>query len=495
MITLSSPITDLKGVGKQFEKKLYELNIVTVRDLLFHFPFRWDDFSETVSITQLKPEQKMTVQGKLIEIGNKRIPFRRLTITEALVSDETGSLKIVWFNQPFLKTSLKIGETYRFSGKTKISRSELILQSPSFEATEREVTQTGGLIPVYHVTEGITPKRLRYLIRQALPAASELKEYLPAETVKRQNLIPLKEAVQQIHFPNSRAEARAGKKRLGFDELFIFQLNYQLRKASWQKNQAPKIKKNIPLIKKTLTKLPFELTNDQKLALWEIIKDCNQTLPMNRLLEGDVGSGKTVVATLAALNIAYEKYQSAIMAPTEILARQHFEKIAPLAQTFGLPAALLTNSMSVIATKSKRKIKKEKLIEKIKKSEVKLVIGTHAIIQKNITFKNLALVVVDEQHRFGVRQRSHLIKAAAKIKDGLPATIPHLLSMTATPIPRSLALTIYGDLDLSLIKQLPAGRKKIITRVVPPNARARAYQFIKKQINSRPAGFCNLPFN
>lgn len=472
---------------------LFSLGIETIRDLIFYFPFRWDDFSNTIPISRVTPDQKITIKGRVISAENKFIPFRRLTITEALISDQTASIKAVWFNQSFIKQSLEQDKEFRFSGTAKISKNSLILQSPSFEDAARKITQTGGLIPVYHVTQGITPKKLRYFIRQALPAAKKLPEYLPRQIIKNQNLIPLAKAISQIHFSGEKSSVQQAKKRLGFDELFIFQLNYQLKKAKWRKNKALKIRKNIPFIKQALKKLPFKLTDDQKIALWEIIKDSSRNIPANRLLQGDVGSGKTIVATLACLNAAQSLYQSAIMAPTEILAKQHYQKIAPLAQKFNLPCALLTNALAFISQKTSRKIKKQTLLKKIQQSKIKLVIGTHAIIQKAVSFKNLGLVIIDEQHRFGVKQRAYLLKQTQSVKDGPKTTTPHLVSMTATPIPRTLALTVYGDLDISNIKTLPAGRKKIITRVVPPQKRPQAYEFIRREIKKGRQAFIICP--
>ena len=492
-LNLNSHVSTLHRAGPQYTNKLFSLGIETLRDLLFYFPFRWDDFSQTVPISKIKPDEKITIVAKLISIKNTRTFQRRMAITEAVVSDDSDSLKIIWYNQPFLEQSLKEDQSYRFSGKAKLTAKGITLQSPSFEISSRERTQTGGLIPVYHTTEGLSPKMFRYFIRQVIPYAVDLKEYLPADIIQRQNFLSFAEAVKKIHFPENRQDISTAKRRLGFDELFIFQLSYQIKKARWQKNKAIKIERDVKFIKKILNKLPFELTKDQKIALWEIVSDCSQKIPMNRLLEGDVGSGKTIVAVIACLNASQKGYQTALMAPTEILARQHFEEIRKIASRFNIPCALLTNSLSIISRKRQRKTAKDQLLKKINKSEIKLVVGTHAVIQKNVNFKNLALVVIDEQHRFGVKQRSHLIGTTEKTKDGLLNTVPHLLSMTATPIPRTLALTVFGDLNISLIKQLPKGRREIITKIVTPRHRSQAYQFIKKQIKKGRQAFIICP--
>ncbi|MEA3273028.1 MAG: ATP-dependent DNA helicase RecG [Patescibacteria group bacterium] len=492
-INLNSPVSDLKGAGPQYTNKLFSLGVETLRDLLFHFPFRWDDFSQTVAIAKIKPDEKITIVAGLISVKNIRTFHTKMAITEAVASDNSGSLKIIWYNQPFLEQSLKEGQSYRFSGKAKLTAKGLTLQAPSFEIASREKTQTGGLIPVYHVTEGLSPKMFRYFIRQVIPYATNLKEYLPTDIIQRQNFLSFAEAVKKIHFPENRQDVMAAKTRLGFDELFIFQLSYQIKKVRWQKNKAIKIKRDVKFIKKILSKLPFELTRDQKIALWETVSDCSQTVPMNRLLEGDVGSGKTIVAVIACFNASQKGYQTALMAPTEILARQHFEEVKKIAGQFNIHCALLTNSLSISFRKRQHQSTKEQLLQKINKGEIKLVVGTHAVIQKNVNFKNLALVVIDEQHRFGVKQRSYLINTTEKTRDGLPNTVPHLLSMTATPIPRSLALTVFGDLNISLIKQLPKGRRKIITKIITPRHRSQTYQFIREQIKKGRQAFIICP--
>jgi len=492
-LELNAPVSTLKGAGPRYTNKLFSLGIETLRDLLFYFPFRWDDFSQIVPISKIKPDEKITVSAELVSIENHRAFYRKIALTEALITDNSGSLKIIWYNQPFIKQNLKEGQVYRFSGKAKLTAKGLVLQSPSFESVNREKTQTGALIPIYHTTEGLSSKMLRYFIRQVISSASYLKEYLPEDISQRHNFLPFSEAVQKIHFPKSKRDFLEARRRLSFDELFILQLNYQIKKARWQKNKALKIKKDINFIKQVLNKLPFRLTSDQKIALWEIINDCDQKIPMNRLLEGDVGSGKTIIAILACLNVSQKGYQAAIMAPTEILARQHFEEIRKIAGKFKIPCALLTNSLSILSQKRQSKIAKSKLLERIKKAKIKLVVGTHAVIQKRVNFKKLALVVIDEQHRFGVKQRSYLINTTEETKDGLPATVPHLLSMTATPIPRTLSLTVFGDLNISLIKKFPQGRKKIITKIVTPRQRPQAYQFIRKEIQKGRQAFIICP--
>ncbi|MBD3300227.1 MAG: ATP-dependent DNA helicase RecG [Candidatus Moranbacteria bacterium] len=486
---LTSSINKLKGIGFKTQNLLYNLGIETLEDLIYYFPFRWDDFSLKTPISKLKPDEKVTVKAKLIAINNSRSFYRKLAITEAIVKDETGNLKIIWYNQPFLINSLKVGQKYLFNGKTKISKGSLFLQSPSFESlNQKKIDNQTDLIPIYNVTKGITPKMLRYYIKQALPLTKKLCEFLPEEIIQNQRLVSIQKALKDIHFPKNKYDLIHAKRRLSFNELFLLQLNYQIKKAKWQKLKAKKIQKKIPFVKNFLQKLPFTLTNDQKIALWKIVQDLDSETPMNRLLEGDVGSGKTIVSAVACFSAAKSKKQAALMAPTEILAKQHFDEFLTYNKYLKLPLALLTNSLTYISTNSqKNKIKKEALIEKIKKGKIKIIIGTHSIIQKKVQFKNISLIVVDEQHRFGVEQRAHLIKNSKS------KTTPHFLSMSATPIPRTLALTIYGDLDISLIKEMPKGRKKIITKIVPPQKRNQAYTFIKEQILKGRQAFVICP--
>jgi ATP-dependent DNA helicase RecG len=349
-----------------------------------------------------------------------------------------------------------------------------------------------AFIPVYHVTEGLTPKMLRYYIKQVLPLREKAPECLPLETIRRRGLTSLSNALLGIHFPKNKQSLFLAKRRLGFEELFILQLNYQLRKKKWEKKRAISLKINLPFIKKIIKDLPFELTKDQKIALWQILKDGEKERPMNRLLEGDVGSGKTVVAAIAALNVANNGRQAALMAPTEILAQQHFYELSKIALKTKIPCCLLTRSFARSTEKGGEEIKKEALLEKIKKGKIKIIVGTHSIIQEKALFSDLVLAIIDEQHRFGVRQRLSLIKKSEK-NDGLPTITPHLLSMTATPIPRTLALTIYGDLDISLIKEMPKGRKKIITKAILPEKRPEAYRFIEQQIKKGRQAFVICP--
>jgi len=485
MYNLDTSVNKLTRVGNITAKQLNKLDINTVYDLIYYFPFRYEDFSQIVLIKDLQPQQLVTVKGKVILINNHRSFKKRMVITEALLDDDSGTIKIIWFNQPFLIKNIKIGDTLFISGKAELNRLGLQFVSPTYEKTVSQTVNTAKIIPVYSVTEKLTQKQLRFLINLALKSLPLLNDWLPEKIINKYQLLPLVKALQEIHFPSDFKLLDQARYRLKFNELFLIQLQSQLNRQFLSKNQAPPIKFKKKEIKKFVTNLPFTLTNDQKKAAWQILLDLEKKQPTNRLLEGDVGSGKTVVAALAILNIILNKYQAVLMAPTEILAKQHYYSLIKFFNDFNLTIALLTSSDQLINNKAK--ISKKELVEEIKNGQVDLIIGTHALIQASISYKNLGLVVVDEQHRFGVEQRKK-IKQKNKNKKS-----PHFLSMTATPIPRSLALILYGDLDLSIIKELPKGRKKIITKLVAENKREQAYQFIRQEIDKGQQVFVICP--
>ncbi|MBU2068093.1 ATP-dependent DNA helicase RecG [Patescibacteria group bacterium] len=482
MLTLDTKIEEIKKVGPAYLKKLHKLNIKTIRDLFFHFPHRYDDFSQTTPISQLKEGQKATIEAKIVEIKNTRLYHKRMTLTDALVKDNSGTIKVVWFNQPYLADTLKKGKLVNLSGKLTFSKNILCLSNPVYELSQGETVHTGRLVPIYPTTEGLTSRYIRYIIKPLLNLTNQIIDFLPDEIKKKSKLLNLDEAIKEIHFPNNLSLAQKARQRLGFDELFLIQLTTLRQKQKLSHEKAIPISFNQPLVKSFVKSLPFKLTNDQRLAAWEIFQDLNKDQPMNRLLNGDVGSGKTIVACMAGLEVAQAGYQVALMAPTEILAKQHFQSFQNLLKKQKLKIALLTG-----ASKNKTQIKKQ-----ITDGKTDIVIGTHALIQENISFKNLSLAIIDEQHRFGIAQRAALQKKIYSIEDGLPTT-PHLLSMTATPIPRTLALTIYGDLEISLIQELPKGRKKIITKIVTPTNRKKSYDFIRKQIENKKQAFVICP--
>lgn len=500
---LNSPLGTIGRISPVYLKRLRRLGIKTVKDLLYHFPHRYDDFSKITPIGQIKINEIVTVQGKILEIKNTRTWKKRMLLTEAIVGDKTGAIKAVWFNQPFLLRNLKKGQTFNLAGKILYNGQTLYFSNPAYENIPisdirypiSSLKHTGRLVPVYPETEGLTSRWLRYIIKTILPVTrAQIKDYLPMEIKRSQGLLDLPQALEQIHFPKTKKQVEIARRRLAFDELFLIQLFVLNQKLKWQKQNAPRIAFNQPLIKKFVDSLPFKLTNAQRKAAWEILQDLVQAKPMNRLLEGDVGSGKTVVATIAALEVAQVGYQVALMAPTEILSQQHFREITKLLSNSGIIIGLLTGSESKTCYMSQVKChKKNELLDKIRQGKTNILIGTHALIQKGVQFKNLALVIVDEQHRFGVAQRAALQKNVSQIEDGLINTIPHLLSMTATPIPRTLALTIYGDLDISFLDEMPKGRQEIITKIVAPTNRDKAYNFIRQQIRQGRQVFVICP--
>jgi ATP-dependent DNA helicase RecG len=483
-MNLSTPIEKIPRVGPQSQRRLKKLGVKTVKDLLFHFPHRYEDFSNLIplAVADEKVGETICVQGKIVKIKNVRIFRRRMVITESLLQDETGTLKITWFNQPYLINTFKPGDFLFLAGKMASKNGKKYLSAPSYEkipaqfanGEKYDSTHVGRLIPVYPETEGMSSRWLRFIIK---PILSELKntvpEALPESIRKENNLLEMKKAIWQIHFPDSLKEAVSARKRFVFEELFYLSLMILREKIALSKEKTVSIPINLDLIRKFVSLLPFRLTPDQKKSAWQILKDMEKPTPMNRLLNGDVGSGKTVVAVMVALNTVKAGFQVALMAPTEILAKQHHKTLIAALKKFNLKIGLITGKENFVDGK---KLKRNELLKKTKEGKINILIGTHALVQKTVEFKELALVIIDEQHRFGIEQRMNLAK-----KQNF---LPHLLSMSATPIPRTLALTIYGDLDLSLIKEMPKGRKKIITKIIPPSKRNEAYAFIRKEVKS-----------
>jgi len=647
-IKLETPLSEIRNIGPKFLKRLEKLRLRTVRDLLWHFPARYEDFSQISKIADLEAGQRTTIQGKIEEIGLRHTWRRRISIVEAVVADETASIKIIWFNQPYIAGILRPGKVANFAGRISLSEEgELYLSHPAYElitrthadsmqtntansprqsasrsASVRETKHTARLVPIYPETKGLTSKGLRFLIQPLLSNIEFQKEWLPYEVLKEENLPEVNAALRKIHFPAKIEEALVARKRFAFEDLFLLQIFNLKQKASLAEERAPVIKSDISKIKNFLTKLPFELTLSQKKSLWEIIKDLEKPHPMNRLLQGDVGSGKTVVAALSAWIAAQNGYQTAFMAPTEILARQHFLTLQNLFSKISAEdqpkLGLLTSSEARIVHENdlEAKIKKSEFIKLTSLGEIKIVIGTHAIIQKSVNFNKLGLVIIDEQHRFGVSQRAALVRgqtqtntqtnadnllyeditykirgclinvknkigtnhresiyqkalaeelkitglrfrqekiidikyngrkigmykpdfiiddkiivelkalpfisaaeerqlwkylreskyklallanfsghgveikrivyeAARTSPRGSASLVPHFLSMSATPIPRTLMLTVFGDLDISIITELPAGRKNIVTRAVYPENRNKTYGSIREEV-------------
>jgi ATP-dependent DNA helicase RecG len=497
---LRAPVTAVPGVGPTQEERLHRLRIRTVRDLLFHFPREHHDYSKLHKIGQLEFGQVATVLGLIWEVENIRSGKRGLVRTCARVSDETGAIRAVWFNQPYLLKQLPRGAYIVLTGVKQRIGNRVEFSVRSHELPEQgDLINTGRLVPVYPLTEGLTPKALRRMTKWAVDhCAGFLPEHLPAAVRSRARLLSLPEAVAQIHYPDGERALSEARRRLAFDELFLIQLGMLTRRANWQDGpKAPVLAAPPTLIfaeaaatavddlsgqdpatgtelggglwPLTATcferSLPFQFTGAQRRVLREILDDMARDRAMCRLLQGDVGSGKTVVAAAALLVAAAAGYQGALLAPTEILAEQHYRSISALLAPFGLRVALLTGSQ-----KAKERVAAR---EGLSSGQVAVGIGTHALIQEDVAFKRLGLAVVDEQHRFGVEQRDALRQKGYN---------PHMLVMTATPIPRTLALTVYGDLDVSTLDEMPAGRKPIVTRWRHGAQRREAYQLVAQQV-------------
>lgn len=471
---VTDSVTELQGVGTALQKRLRKLRIKTVGDLIHHYPRRYDDFSEIVPVNRATPGQ-VTVQGRIVHVHVRRTR-RNFAITEAVLEDKTGSVKAVWFNQPYLVKQLRNLQgghrkqshpvTVYMSGRLEFRYNQYAFQNPVIERVSNFTKNTARIVPVYPETAGVSSKQLRSLIQQALPVIETVEEVLPTEVAKRAGLVRRAEALRQIHFPDSRQALAAARRRLGFEELFLLVLTGLVIKNEIQTETAIRIPFQEETAKQYVETLGFTLTDAQRRAAWRVLQDIDSRRTMNRLLEGDVGSGKTVVAGMAAAMAARSGVQTALMVPTEVLAQQHFQTLRPLLAKLDIRVELLTGGI--------RAAEREVIARRVREGTIDVLIGTHALLQQDISFHQLGLVVVDEQHRFGVQQREQL-----KYKAG---RLPHLLSMTATPIPRSLALTVYGDLDISVIKELPPGRKPVKTSVATSAERETVYRHIEAEI-------------
>jgi ATP-dependent DNA helicase RecG len=492
MITLETSLSTFHSVKSAMIARLKRLHIETVGDLLYHFPSRYEDYSEILAISDATPNEKATFEGVIISIETKKTWKKQMLLTEALLEDETGQLKIIWFNQKHIATTLKEGASIRVSGKVTLDKGEFHMTSPAFEFSQKSAVHTGKLVPIYPETTGVTSKYLRWQIGSLLNQNIDCSDPIPQNILAKLHLPSLAQALRSIHSPASENERLVARKRFAFDEMFFIQLKALQLKLQWDVETAVAFPFDTHAMTAFIEKLPFQLTKAQEKASREIAEDLQKPSPMNRLLNGDVGSGKTIVAALATLQVARADYQVVILAPTEVLAKQHFESLLGLFHDQPFETALFTQAYQRIGSES---VSRETLLQSIGSGIARVIIATHAILQKNIRFHNLCLVIVDEQHRFGVAQRAHLQQEAVKLNDGLDNAIPHFLTMTATPIPRTLALSFFGNLDLSLLDEMPKNRKTIITRIATSNAdRKYIYQFIQREIDKGRQVFVILPF-
>lgn len=477
---LSAPITRLPGIKDANAAKLEKLGVQTIGDLLSLYPRRYDDYRNLKTIHQLRYGEEVTIIASVWQTNQRKSRAGRSIVT-CILSDGTGTIEATWFNQPWLEKKLAPNRQIVVSGKVDEYLGRLSFQSPEWEYLDKELIHTGRLVPVYPLTAGITAHWLRRLIKRTVDYwAPRLPDHLPDDVRERLQLLPLTEAVQQIHFPDDWQTLEAARRRLAFDELLLIQLGVFKQRQEWKAHPGTPVKVDRAVVDAFLSALPFSLTGAQQRALDEILADIAQPSAMSRLLQGDVGSGKTVVALAAMLAVIADGGQAAILAPTEILAEQHYNSMRALLKQSGhsekVNVALLTGSTKAAERKP--------ILAGLADGSIQLLVGTHAIIQKNVVMHNLRLAVVDEQHRFGVEQRGLLRQKG---------TNPHMLVMSATPIPRSLALTMYGDLDLSIIDEMPAGRQEIKTVWLAPTERERAYRFVQSQIDKGRQAFIICP--
>ena len=463
----AAPIGSLKGVGKEMELKLERLGITTAGELVRHVPRRYDDYSKIVPIRAMQPGL-VSFRGTVERVAGRYARSRKLHLTEAIISDGTGTIKAVWFNQSYLAKTIPTGTPVMVSGELKFKNNDLAMQNPAIEqiAAGIDTKDTARILPVYPETEGLSSRQLRSLVRPLLALIATLPDTLPEEVIAKAKLMPLAKALIEVHQPTSQAAMTKARHRLAFEELWYLMVASLAIKNEIQTETAPIIDFKVEAAQAFTAAIGFVMTDQQRTAAWDILQDLRKPSPMNRLLEGDVGSGKTVVGTMAAVMAQANGLQAALMVPTEILARQHLANLSPLLERLGYPVQLVVGKQTAA---------ERKLVQAAAASEAPtLFIGTQALLSEKISFRNLGLVIVDEQHRFGVVQRQEL-----KAKSG---RLPHLLSMTATPIPRSLQLTVYGDLDITIIAGLPPGRQPITTQVVNARDRDKTYALINDQI-------------
>jgi ATP-dependent DNA helicase RecG len=490
---LSASTTVLPGVGPKHAQTLARLGLHTLGDMLYNFPRRYDDYTQLKPIQRLMYGEEVTVIGTVESINSRTIRGGRFQITEAIITDGTGALRVTWFNQPWIGKRLLEGTQIVLSGKIDQYLGRLIMNSPEWEPLESQNLHTNRIVPVYSLTSNITQRWLRRFMYDVVTYwAPRIAEPLPDSIRQSASVVDLPTALLQAHFPSSADQLQAARHRLAFDEILLLQLGVLSQKRNWQNRSARKYETPDDWLESQVAHLPFPLTTAQQNALKDVKVDLASGQPMNRLLQGDVGSGKTVIAALGIAMIAQHGAQSALLAPTSILAEQHYRNMLSLLAwdgndsgdtDNGIESPLKPEQIRLLIGATPESVKLE-IREGLANSSIKLVVGTHALLEDPVGFKDLQLAVIDEQHRFGVDQRAILRSKGDN---------PHLLVMTATPIPRSLALTVYGDLDLSVMDEMPPGRLAIQTQVFYPRERERAYVFIRGQIDQGRQCFIIYP--
>lgn len=484
---LKASVTVLTGVGKQHAATLARLGLHTLRDMLYYFPRRYDDYSQLKPINRLWYGEEVTVIGTVQSITTRPVRSGKMQLVEAVVSDGSGALRINWFN-PYIGKRLQNGAHIVLSGKIDQYLGRLVMNNPEMEPLEQEQLHTNRIVPVYPLTASITQHWLRKMMNQVVMYwAPRIDDPLPEDLRQAAGLVDLSTALLQAHFPDTQEDLQAARHRLAFDEIFLLQLGVLRQKRAWQDRTARTFITPDEWLQARTHSLPFELTGAQQRALVDIRKDLASGRPMNRLIQGDVGSGKTAVAALAIAMVTHDGAQAALMAPTSILAEQHYKSLLKMLDSGDEPALrpdLIRPDQIRLMVGATPEAEKSEIREGLENGAIRLLIGTHALIEDPVNFHDLQLAIIDEQHRFGVEQR-----AALRAK----GDNPHLLVMTATPIPRSLALTIYGDLDLSVIDEMPPGRQPVSTHVLPPRELERAYSLIRSEIFKGRQAFVIYP--
>lgn len=486
---LKAPLMTIRGIGPELSKRYATLGVKTLGDLLYYFPRRYDDYSQLKPINRLQFGDELTIIATVQSMLATQIKGKNMSRVEVVVSDGTGFLRLLFFRHGpdvvrYMENQFKRGAQLVISGRVDMYLGRLQMRDPDCEPLEKVHLNTNGIIPVYPLTAGLSQNTLRKDIHELINFyGNKILDFLPNEIKKTANLIDLSVALHQIHYPANQGLLRSARERLSFDEIFLMQLGVLQQKQNWQAGSAEPFSLSDEKMNAILTHLPFTLTNAQKKVLGEIREDLNSGKPMNRLIQGDVGSGKTIIAALAACIISSTDAQGALMAPTSILAEQHYRTMTQLTASLGEASPLHPAEVRLLTGDTPQK-EREELFRSLEEGSVKLLIGTHALIESPVKFKNLQLVVIDEQHRFGVAQRAELRQKG---------NTPHLLVMTATPIPRSLALTLYGDLDLSVMDEMPVGRMPVETHVLHSLERERAFQIISSQIEQGFQAFIIYP--
>ncbi len=488
-LNLKTPLKYLTGIGPSLSYKLSRLELFTLEDLIYHFPFRYDDFSQVTNAIEAKIDEKVTLQGEIWSIKNIHTRFGKV-LTQAIFNDGTSPIQLTWFNQRWLTNQIQVGERLQISGKLKKYKNKISMVAPTWEKIsttynlQPKTLHTGKLVPVYPETSGLTSKWFRNKIAQILPQALKQIED-PIPEFIQDKMLDLKDALQKIHQPENYQDIDKARERLSFDELFFVSLATVKARKEWgNKPLVSPLKIYEVALEEFMSKLPFELTSAQKRVVGEILEDLKKNQPMNRLIQGEVGSGKTVVAAVIIYLVHLNNFKTLFMAPTEILAFQHYSTISNLLKPFGIKVGIYTGSRKSVQGTGNREQNEKTVTSNLKPVTSNVIIGTHALLSEKLLTPDVGLVIIDEQQRFGVEQRT-LLRSRAKL--------PHFLTTTATPIPRTVALTLYGDLDLSIIDELPKNRQKIKTHVVPNKKRKDAYKFIEKKVKEGDQAYIITP--